>query len=369
MLRPAPAARSRWHALPRDGGAGAGPRGWRTSAYREPARTAASKPAAKAVTSFSQASSATTARSRAERRPRRWARQPGTTVAAVSIAAARRPGGSAAGPRPRRPGGGAPRSATGASGDAGAHRSTPVGPASWPRRAKSRAATSGATGGAVPRGPRGCRPPAAHQRAEHRRAVPRAGAASTPECCAPTPPDSAAARRGSGDDLGGRDGPRRSAGGHHGPRPSRSASREQRPSGRIESTRGVGRGGAALDPLRAARCGRASPARARAGVADRAAPAERRRWLRRGWRRVEELDPWGPLPGRPPIARERAAWHGTLAPFASRCINLALDYGSRPRQRSEVNAAPPSSSRPAAAKPALTSRFSFLVPIREPSVS
>ena len=44
-------------------------------------------------------------------------------------------------------------------------------------------------------------------------------------------------------------------------------------------------------------------------------------------------------------------------------------YGSRPRQRSEVNAAPPSSSSPTAAKPALTSRFSFLVPIREPSVS
>ena len=44
-------------------------------------------------------------------------------------------------------------------------------------------------------------------------------------------------------------------------------------------------------------------------------------------------------------------------------------HGRRPRQRSDVNAAPPSSSRPAAAKPALTSRFSFLVPMREPSVS
>ena len=42
-------------------------------------------------------------------------------------------------------------------------------------------------------------------------------------------------------------------------------------------------------------------------------------------------------------------------------------YGSRPRHRSDENSPPPSSSNPAAANPALISRFSLRVPIWEPS--
>ena len=47
----------------------------------------------------------------------------------------------------------------------------------------------------------------------------------------------------------------------------------------------------------------------------------------------------------------------------------AFRHGRRPRQRSDVAAAPASSSSPAAANPALISRFSLRVPICDPSRS
>ena len=120
------------------------------------------------------------------------------------------------------------------------------------------------------------------------------------------------------------------------------------------------------DVLRAAR------RRARLGAPDRRPDrvpardrARRRRPVVRAARRGRRAAA-SPARSRPAAARPgrvRASEPPGRAGGARACA-----HGSRPRQRSDVNAAPPSSSRPTAAKPALTSRFSFLVPIREPSV-
>ena len=112
----------------------------------------------------------------------------------------------------------------------------------------------------------------------------------------------------------------------------------------------------------AGRRGRSPPsARSRPGSSSPPASAPRRR-CRTAETQAEPDEPCS-LPPDPSGANPPAA---ASPDGGRRCCASERRYGRRPRQRSDVSSDPPSRSRPAAAKPALISRFSSRVPICEP---